>query len=79
MVRAKFICSNVHHIPTQKPEDVCAQVSMMPVYDTGSAPENKTWSKWTPGGLIQMTITNPDAIDKFEIGKSYYVDFTLAV
>lgn len=75
MVRAKFKCSNVHHIPTSKPEDACAQVSLMPVYDSASAPENKSWSRWTPGGLIQMTITNPAAIEKFELGKDYFVDF----
>ena len=76
MVRAKFVCQNVHHLHTSTPGDVCAYISMMPVYN--DSPENATWSKYTPGGLIQLIITNPAAIDKFELGKFYYVDFTPA-
>jgi hypothetical protein len=76
MVRAKFICSNIHHVQMSDPKEVCAQVSFMPVYN--NAPENASWSKWTPGGLIQMTITNPTAIERFELGKAYFVDFTSA-
>lgn len=78
MVRAKFICSNIHHVQMSNPGDVCAQVSLMPVYDTAFAPENKSWSKATPGGLIQMTITNPAAIAEFDLGAYYFIDFIRA-
>lgn len=40
--------------------------------------ENKTWSKWTPGGSIEMSISNPDAFKQFKIGEYYFVDFTAA-
>lgn len=37
---------------------------------------NKSWSKWTPGGEIRMTINNPDAFDQFKVGECYFVDFS---
>jgi hypothetical protein len=46
------------------------------VYGNGEA--NKDWSKWTPSGELKMMVTNPAAIEKFELGKEYYLDFTPA-
>lgn len=34
--------------------------------------------KATPTGEIAMTVDNPSAVEQFEIGKSYYVDFSPA-
>ena len=34
--------------------------------------ENKPWSKWTPSGRLEFTVTNPDA-DKLELGREYFV------
>lgn len=79
-VRAKFVCLSVQHAPTQQSEPY-AQVTLVPVwegYGGGVAGDNKSWSKWTPSGEIKMSITNPDAIEKFEVGKLYDVDFTPA-
>lgn len=39
-------------------------------------PENVFWSKWTPSGMLQMTITNPDLFDSFVAGKDYYLDIS---
>ena len=44
------------------------------VYDDGT-PENQRFSKSTPSGTIEMQVDNPSALEWFEIGKSYYVDF----
>jgi hypothetical protein len=41
-------------------------------------PANRTWAKLTPQGRVEMTIDNPEAVSRFEIGKTYYVDFTEA-
>ncbi len=38
---------------------------------------NETWSKWTPSGQIQMSITNSEALKQFEVGKDYLVTFRL--
>ena len=40
--------------------------------------ENAKFHKYTPTGEVTMTVDNPAASDQFEIGKSYYVDFTPA-
>lgn len=51
---------------------------MAPVYGSDAKPANKDWSKYTPQGELKMTITNPGAIEQFELGKEYYLDFTPA-
>lgn len=66
MVRAKFTC-------TGKANN---QVSFLPVF-TGSE-ENKQFWKYTPSGQINMHVDNEAAMEQFEVGKEYYVDFTPA-
>lgn len=61
----------------QKAEDDSHRtIHMSPV--TADTAENKTWSKYTPGGLLQMHISNPAAFEKFEQGKEYYLDIQSA-
>lgn len=77
-VRAKFWITGIQHqSPKGAEHDQVATVTMQPVYVT-EAGENADWSKYTPSGEIKMTITNPAAIEAFELGASYFVDFTPA-
>ena len=39
---------------------------------------NTDWSKYTPSGQMEMTITNPPAAAFFEPGESYFLSFTKA-
>lgn len=39
-------------------------------------PGNEQWSKYTPSGDISITITNPEAIEKFKLGEEYAVTFS---
>ena len=64
-VRAKFCC---HFIQKADDNSHCT-IHVSPV--TTDTPENKTWSKYTPGGLLQMHISNPAAFSQFEQGKEY--------
>lgn len=73
-VRAKFYVTSVLHHYINAPGKVCAEVKLAPVYGD----DNKPWSEATPQGQISMTITNPDAIEAFELGRYYFVDFTPA-
>jgi hypothetical protein len=75
-VRAKFYVQEVRHVHTTDPTAVCAIVKMAAVYGDGKG--NETWSKYTPQGALEMTITNPAAIEAFELGKSYFLDITPA-
>ncbi len=69
IVKAKFRC---HFI--QKADDASSRTIHMSAVTSGSH-ENEAWSKFTPGGQIQMHISNPDAFNQFEQGKEYYVEF----
>lgn len=40
--------------------------------------ENEQFWRYTPSGLIQMGIDNKEALEQFERGQEYYVDFTKA-
>jgi hypothetical protein len=71
MVRAKFKVTSV-----TPDESGSGRVILHPVY-SGSK-ENETFWKYTPAGYIDLTITNPGAINQFEIDKEYYVDFSLS-
>jgi hypothetical protein len=58
------------------------QVAFTTVYETdeqkNADPENVRFTKATPWGEIKMSIDNPAAMEQFEAGKQYYVDFTEA-
>jgi hypothetical protein len=49
-------------------------VEFFPAYGPG----NESWSKHTPSGSIKLSITNQEAMDAFEIGEYYFVDFAVA-
>lgn len=71
-VRAKFKCVSMNVF-----EGECREYSFSAVYGAdGTA--NGDWSKWTPNGSLKMMINNPECFDKFEVGKEYFLDFTVA-
>lgn len=45
---------------------------------SATSEENMDWSKWTPSGKIEMSITNPDAFNQFAAGDDFYLTFTKA-
>lgn len=69
-VRAKVTCNGV----------TLNQVTFNTVYEPDAAAdtENARFTTATPSGEIRMTIDNPAAMEQFQTGKSYYVDFTPA-
>jgi hypothetical protein len=75
MVRCKMIVTERKNMFNQwsgtKPTTA---VVLSPV----SGDENKTWAKYTPSGKVELSIDNPDAYEYFELGKTYFVDFTEA-
>lgn len=40
--------------------------------------ENKSFSLYTPSGSIKLLVNNPTAVDFFEPGAEYYVEFRKA-
>lgn len=52
-------------------------VGLSAVYSNDPASENKAFSDATPSGQINISIAQgKPALDAFEMGKAYYVDFT---
>jgi hypothetical protein len=45
---------------------------------TDDSPVNKTWSKYTPAGSLELQITNPGAQRFIQAGKEYIVSIRLA-
>lgn len=72
MVRAKFRC-----VTKTTNADGPAKYSYLffPVYSSDPASENKAFWDATPSGELKMTCILSEA---FEVGKSYYLDFTPA-
>ncbi len=70
-VRAKFKCTSVTAFENGKSAKLNA------VY--GTSEENKDFTQYTPSGELNINITNEaPAVDFFEPGKEYYLDFTKA-
>jgi len=71
-VRAKFKCQSV-----KESEGGYKEVEMMAVMDGDG--ENGDFNKYTPNGQFKMQISpETKAVDYFEPGKEYYLDFTAA-
>lgn len=70
MVRAKVVCEGIES----------NAVKFRTVYepDASKDTENARFTTATPWGKIELGINNPAALEQFEAGKSYYVDFSPA-
>lgn len=58
-------------------EAPCETVKLWAV-SGGPGNENAEWNLNTPTAHVEIVIANPEAMGKFVLGKSYYVDFTPA-
>lgn len=80
-VRAMFYVKEINHRATSQPGDVNAEIKMAAAfggYLKGLPEGNGDWSRWTPSGELSITITNPAAIEQFEIGEVYSLAFEKA-
>lgn len=71
-VRAKFRCDS------KLPSGDGHSIGLNVVYSEDIQSEDGRFTKYTPSGNITMHVDNPNAEVQFEVGKSYYVDFTPA-
>lgn len=72
--RAKFQVMSI----TRYAQFSGAKIEMAPVCSEDPDHPNKAFWQATPNGKIEMQINNPSAIQQFEIGKEYYVEFSPA-
>lgn len=45
-------------------------------YPEDGSDEDNTFAKFSPSGVLDMQIANPDLLGKFKVGDTFYVDFT---
>lgn len=64
---AKFNCDEVKQLPRHE------EVKMSVV--TGATEENKSFSRATPTGSLQINIDEPKALGFFKAGKQYLLTF----
>ena len=76
MTRAKFTCQSVKKMLNYRGRsgDFMYEAEFSAITD-GSSEENKEFWDATPCGTIKISTIKKD---HFEVGKDYYVDFTLA-
>ncbi len=80
-VQAMFYVKEINHRATGDPAAVNVEVKMGAAFGSylkGLPEGNRDWSKYTPSGDLAMTITNPAAIEQFEIGEVYLLTFDKA-
>lgn len=68
-IQAKFRCESVKSTAYQT-----EVVEMSPAHGPG----NEAWSKATPGGKVELSISNPGAQGQFKPGKHYLLTFAEA-
>lgn len=51
-------------------------VSRSDSYPADGSDENNTYAKFSPSVALDIQIANPALIGKFEVGQTFYVDFT---
>lgn len=47
-------------------------------YPEDGSDENNTYAKFSPSGMLTLTVANPALIGQFVEGEEYYLDFTKA-
>ncbi len=80
-MRAKFQINTVDQRigPDGKIQSV--QIKGTPVsgkFGPNGESEDNTFARYTPGGSLELWITNPDLFGKFKPGQKFYLDFTEA-
>jgi hypothetical protein len=77
-VQAMFYVKEINHRATNQADAVNVEVKLAAAFGSylqGLPEGNGDWSKYTPSGEHSMTITNPAAIEQFEIGAVYKLTF----
>jgi len=74
MVRAKFYVESKTEVNGTPNHGF--QIAMRPVIS--GSDENKQFFQYTPGGKLELSTINASAAEQLEVGKEYYLDFTLA-
>lgn len=76
-IRAKFyVGEKITRASGNKDSTSTQVIKLFPV--THGSEENELFYRYTPYGSIELGLLNEETGKKFELGKEYYIDFTLA-
>lgn len=83
MMRAKMQISSVKKVVGPDGSVVSEELSAYPVcgktpFGPNGESEDNTFARFTPGGSLTLTVSNPDLFGKILPMQKFYVDFTLA-
>lgn len=77
LMRAKMQVNKVERFAGQD-KITCNAVCRSSPYPDDGADEDNTYAKFSPSGLLELTIANPALVGKIEPGQKFYLDFTAA-
>jgi hypothetical protein len=75
MMRAKMQVNKVERFPGQD-KITCNAVARSSAYPVDGTDEDNTYAKFSPSGLLELTIANPALVGMIEPGQKFYLDFT---
>lgn len=76
ITRAKLVCTKVEETNdgATAPKKTGENVTFETRYNSEDAPEDNSYSKWTPFANSFLSITNPELFGQFKEGEAYYFD-----
>lgn len=76
-MRAKMMIESVLQYKGQKSETLKLRaVAKKGSYPSDGSDEDNTYATFSPSATMDISITNPALVGKFNPGEFYYVDFT---
>ena len=83
MMKAKMQMSSVKRIVGSNGDIIQEEILAYPVcggkpFGPNGESEDNTYARFTPGGSLTLTISNPDLFGRFKPMQMFYVDFTEA-
>jgi hypothetical protein len=75
LVTAKFKVDHVKSIETEYTNYPPQKTVVLRAVTTSDGKGNESWSKYTPSGSIEMTITNEAALEVLKPGKTFLLTF----
>jgi hypothetical protein len=73
-LRLKMVVNTVSRSADQEGAISQETITLSAVYSDKEGAPNKQWSKWTPCGQLQFTVSNQAALGKVLPGQFYFVD-----
>lgn len=75
-MRAKFKINHIDKRYAPQQETLYLNPVSSSRYPEDGSDEDNTYAKFSPSGMLSLTVANPALIGMFAEGETYYLDFT---